>query len=80
MHRYFPQILCFHRRTGKQVLPQRSKGKENKSNKSTTALEGKITSNAIWDKVFKNGSSKICGRQLLKNLKGYGLLKHSILD
>ena len=22
-----------------------------------------------WDKVFKNGLSKICGRQLLKNLK-----------
>ena len=29
----------------------------------------------IWDKVFKNGPSKICGRQSLKNLKGYGLLK-----
>ena len=29
----------------------------------------------IWDKVFKNGPSKICGRQPLKNLKGYGLLK-----
>ena len=26
------------------------------------------------DKVFKNGPSKICGRQPLKNLKGYGLL------
>ena len=26
----------------------------------------------IWDKVFKNGPSKICGRQPLK--KGYGLL------
>ena len=24
----------------------------------------------IWDKVFKNGTSKICGRQPLKNLKG----------
>ena len=23
-----------------------------------------------WDKVFKNGPSKICGRQPLKNLKG----------
>ena len=22
-----------------------------------------------WDKVFKNGPSKICGRQPLKNLK-----------
>ena len=26
----------------------------------------------ILDKVFKNGQSKICGRQPLKNLKGYG--------
>ena len=26
----------------------------------------------IWDKVFKNGPSKICGRQPLKNLKEYG--------
>ena len=29
----------------------------------------------IWDKVFKNEPSKIYGRQTLKNLKGYGLLK-----
>ena len=28
-----------------------------------------------WDKVFKSGPSKICGRQPLKNLKGCGLLK-----
>ena len=27
-----------------------------------------------WDKVFKSGLSKFCGRQHLKNLKGYGLL------
>ena len=26
-----------------------------------------------WDKVLKNGPSKICGRQPLKNFKGYGL-------
>ena len=32
----------------------------------------------IWDKVFKDGPSKICGRQPLKNLKGYGLLKQTI--
>ena len=31
-----------------------------------------------WGKVFKNGPSKICGRQPLKNLKGYGLLKQTI--
>ena len=30
--------------------------------------------NDIWDKVFKSGPSKICGKQPLKNLKGYGLL------
>ena len=29
----------------------------------------------ILDKVFKNGLSQICGRQPLKNLNGYGLLK-----
>ena len=28
-----------------------------------------------WDKVFKSGWSKFCGRHSLKNLKGYGLLK-----
>ena len=27
----------------------------------------------IWDKVFKNGPSKICGRQPLKKLKLYDL-------
>ena len=27
------------------------------------------------DKVFKNGPRKICGKQPLKNLKGYELLK-----
>ena len=31
--------------------------------------------NCILDKVFKNGPSKICGRQPLKNLKKYDLLK-----
>ena len=29
----------------------------------------------IWDNVFKNEPSKICGRQPLKNLKWYGLFK-----
>ena len=33
----------------------------------------------IWVKVFKNGPSKICGRQPLKNLKCYGLPKHNTL-
>ena len=30
------------------------------------------------DEVFKNGPSKICGRQPLKNLKVYGLLKQAV--
>ena len=34
----------------------------------------------IWDKVFKNGPSKICGRQPLKNLKRYGLLTGCLLQ
>ena len=29
----------------------------------------------IWDKVFKNGPSKVCERQPLKILKWYGLLR-----
>ena len=32
-----------------------------------------------WDKVFKNGPSKICGRQPLKNMKGCGLLLSCLL-
>ena len=31
-----------------------------------------------WDKVFKNGPSKTCERQSLKNMKRYGLLKQTI--
>ena len=31
--------------------------------------------NYIWDKVFKNGSSKVCGGQPLEKLRGYGLPK-----
>ena len=31
-----------------------------------------------WDKVSKSGSSKICGRQPLKYLKGHGLFKQTI--
>ena len=34
--------------------------------------------NLIWDKAFKSGLSEFCGRQPLKNLKGYGLLKHTL--
>ena len=31
-----------------------------------------------WEKIFKNGPSKICGRQPLKSLKGNGLLRQTI--
>ena len=31
------------------------------------------TANVKWDRVFKNGQIKICGRQPLKNMKGFGL-------
>ena len=31
--------------------------------------------NTKWDKVFKNGPRKTCGRKPFKNLKGYGLPK-----
>ena len=31
-----------------------------------------------WDKVLKNVPSKICGKQPLKNVMGYGLLKGAI--
>ena len=34
----------------------------------------------IWDKVFKNEPSKICGRRSLKNLKRYGLYTKQDLD
>ena len=32
----------------------------------------------IWVKVFKNGTSKICGRQPLKNMKWYGVLRQTV--
>ena len=41
-----------------------------------TAVEG---SWFLWLKAFKNGLSKICGRQLLKKLKWYGLPKQAII-
>ena len=35
-------------------------------------------SGSMWDKVFKNGPSKMCGRQGFKNLKWYGLLTYHL--
>ena len=40
--------------------------------------EEKSVSSNIWVQEFKNGANKICGRQPLKNLKGYGLLSLQI--
>ena len=42
--------------------------------KSFDQTEKEALKRDIWCKVFKNEPSKICGRQPLKNLKGYGLL------
>ena len=39
-----------------------------------------IFTDHIWDKLFKSGLSKFCGRQPLKNLKGYDLLKQIIIS
>ena len=36
------------------------------------------TQRCIWEKVFKNDPSTICGRQPFKNLKWYGLLKERL--
>ena len=43
-------------------------------------LKGLLRNRNIWDKVFKNGPIKICGRQPLKNLKEYGLLTLQIFQ
>ena len=39
-----------------------------------------IIQHCVWDKVFKNGPSNICGRQPLKNLKWYGLVRQNTLN
>ena len=36
--------------------------------------------NIIWDKVFRNGSSKVCGKQLLKNWKWSAEADHITLS
>ena len=50
-----------------------------RSQRSRTFKNQLVLLKVIWDKVFKNGQSKICGRQLLKNLKEYGLLSRPLL-
>ena len=51
-----------------------------------TLFEGNFNENKqfwhathIWDKVFKRGLGRFCGRQSLKNLKRYGLLPSNFL-
>ena len=39
-------------------------------------LEWDLVALLVHKSPSKNGPSKICGRQPLKNLKGYGLLDH----
>ena len=41
-------------------------------------LNGSGQQSPLCDKIFTNGPSKVCGRQPLKYLKGYGLLKQKI--
>ena len=52
------------------------KNKLQMNNTSLTKYVSELTPRLKWDKVFKSGLKKFCGRQPLKNLKGYGLLKY----
>ena len=45
-----------------------------KSKTQTHQLLDELNTRYKWDKIFKSGPNKICGRQPLKHLKGYGLL------
>ena len=58
------------------------RGKECEIDKKATERQKFYLNSLIirhkWDKVFKNGPSKTCGRQPLKNLKEYGPLKQTI--
>ena len=48
------------------------------SNNSNTSAYERTQGKMTWGKLFKSGPSKIYGRQPLKHLKGYGLLKQTI--
>ena len=51
----------------------------NSENATTPVLSSNVSKNEhIWDNIFKSGPSKICGRQPLKSLKGYGQPKKII--
>ena len=44
-----------------------------------TIMQGKIVMTFKWDKVFKNGPSRICGRQFLKNFT-WSILEYFVLN
>ena len=46
-----------------------------RKNEQMIKVDCEIGSSYIWGKIFKNGPSKIYGRQRFKKLKLYGLLK-----
>ena len=50
---------------------------ETKSAEKKTSYHRENTGMVIWVKVSKNGPSKLCGKQPLKNLKWHGLPKQS---
>ena len=69
---------CFIFMVAPQVEKVRSKSKSAKCQIRIIIIQIKlindISMTRMWDNVFKNGASKICGRQPLRNLNGYGLL------
>ena len=61
-----------------QVFHIFSPSKESLNMKKSIFWLPSVAGRILWDKVFKSGLSKFCGRQPLKNLKGYDLLKQTI--
>ena len=60
----------------KLLVPNTKKQNEVNGKKLARKHLSTISSNDPWGTIFKNGPSKICERQPLKNLKGYGLRQH----
>ena len=51
-----------------EIIPESSQNSRSEVNKlSVINKQSKTFHSYIWDKVFKNGPSKICRRQPLKN-------------
>lgn len=52
-----------------------------KKNANSETLDAFLhTDQCSWDKVFKSGQCKFCGRQSSKKFKGYGLLQTISLE